>query len=90
VMGAIFSLGIAGIGAFSEKRWTSARILLQVEGFMLALILVASIRAHRDFDTTRPLTWLFGFGFAALAIASAVLYARMEALSTKPVVDAAA
>jgi hypothetical protein len=89
-MGAIFSLGIAGIGAFSEKRWTSVRLLLQVEGFMLAWILVAAIRSHPDVDTNRPLTWVFGFGFAALAIASAVLYARMEALSTKAPVDAAA
>jgi hypothetical protein len=77
-MGAIFALGFAGLGAFIDRRWTGARILLQVEGFMLALILVAAIRAHGDFNTSRPLTWVFAAGFLGLAVATAVLYARME------------
>ena len=84
VMGAIFILGVAGVGAFTDKRWTGARILLQVEGFMLALILVAAVRAHRDFDTSRPLTWVFAAGFIALALATAVLYGRMERRLTNP------
>jgi hypothetical protein len=79
VMGAIFALGVAGLGAFTERRWSGARILLQVEGFMLVLILGAAIWRHADFDTSRPLTWVFGIGFLGLAVASAVLYARMEA-----------
>jgi hypothetical protein len=79
VMGAIFALGVAGLGAFSDRRWSSARILLQVEGFMLALILVAAVRAHHDFNTGRLLTWVFAAGFVSLAVSSAVLYARMEA-----------
>jgi hypothetical protein len=81
VMGAIFSLGVAGAGVFTHRRWTEARILLQVEGFMLALILVAVIRAHQDFDTARPLTWVFAVGFCGLALATAALYFRMERLS---------
>jgi len=78
VMGAIFALGVAGVGAFTDNRWSSARILLQVEGFMLALILVAAVRAHGEFDTSRPLTWVFGAGFLCLAITTAILYARMN------------
>jgi hypothetical protein len=78
VMGAIFALGVAGLGAFFDKRWSGARILLQVEAFMLALILVAAIRAHGDFHTSRPLTWVFGAGFVGLAVATAILYLRME------------
>jgi hypothetical protein len=78
VMGAIFALGVAGIGAFTDKRWTGARILLQVEGFMLALILIAVIRARGDFYPSRPLTWVFGAGFLCLAVTTAILYARME------------
>ncbi len=35
VMGAIFALGVVGVGAFVGRRWTSARIVLQVEGVML-------------------------------------------------------
>jgi hypothetical protein len=83
VMGAIFALGVAGIGAFVERRWSAARILLQVEGFMLALILVAAIRAHSDFTTSRPLTWVFAAGFLGLAVTSAILYARMEAMTAE-------
>jgi hypothetical protein len=85
VMGAIFALGVAGVGAFTDRRWTGARILLQVEGFMLALILVAAIRAHRDFDTSRPLTWIFAAGFLGLAVATAIFYARMEGRPTTAV-----
>lgn len=79
VTGAIFALGVAGLGAFADKRWTSARILLQVAGFMLTLILIAVVRAHPEFDTTRPLTWVFGAGFLVVAAATAALYVRMEA-----------
>ena len=78
VMGAIFSLGVAGVGAFRHRRWTGARILLQVEAFMLVLILVAVVRARGEFFTSRPLTWTFAIGFPALVGQSAVLYARLE------------
>ena len=47
VMGAIFVLGGAGLGAFWDRRWSSARILFQVAGFMFVLIAVAVVRAHR-------------------------------------------
>jgi hypothetical protein len=82
VVGAIFALGVVGIGAFSERRWSSARILMQVEGFMLVLILISVVRSHSDFDVSRPLTWVFAAGFVALAIGSAVLYAGMAAKDT--------
>ena len=44
VLGAIFFLGIAGLGAPADRRWSSAQILLQVAALMLALILVAGAR----------------------------------------------
>ncbi len=78
VMGAIFALGVAGLGAFTDRRWTSMRIMLQVAGIMLVLILIAAIRAHGDFDTTRPLTWVFAAGFLSMAVGAAILYTRME------------
>jgi hypothetical protein len=89
VMGAIFALGVAGIGAFTDRRWSGARILLQVDGFMLALIVVAAVRAHGDFDPSRPLTWIFGTGFLGLAVATAILYAGMEARAARRPVGAA-
>lgn len=78
MLGAIFALGIAGFGARRERRWSAARILLQVAGVMLVLILIAGIRAHREFDSAKPLTWLFTAGFTATAIAMALFYLRMQ------------
>lgn len=79
VMGAIFALGIAGLGAPGDRRWTSARILLQVAGLMLALILAAGLRASSELDPSNAMTWLIGIGFAGLLAAIVVLYARMRA-----------
>jgi hypothetical protein len=78
VTGAIFALGIAAIGAFTEHRWSAMRILVQVEMFMLALILVSAVRASGDVDPSNPLTWLFAVGFVGVLAASVVLYLRME------------
>ncbi len=78
VMGAIFVLGGAGLGAFWDKRWSSARILFQVAGFMFVLIAVAVVRARGDFDASKPLTWVFAVGFVAAVAGCAVLYVRME------------
>jgi hypothetical protein len=78
VLGAIFALGLAGLGAVRERRWSAARLLIQVEGFMLVLILVAAARAHDEFDSGNALTWLFAGGFGVTVLASAVFYVRME------------
>ena len=79
VMGAIFALGIAGLGAPADRRWSSARILLQVAALMLTLILAAGARASGELDPSNAMTWLTGAGFAAVLAAIAVMYARMRA-----------
>ncbi|MDQ1722025.1 MAG: hypothetical protein QOI26_1759, partial [Pseudonocardiales bacterium] len=78
VLGAIFALGLAGLGAARERRWSAARILFQVAGVMLFLILVAGVRARDEFDSANPLTWLLAAGFVGTAVAMVVLYAGME------------
>ncbi len=78
VMGAIFALGLASVGAFTERRWSAFRIMVQVEVFMLVLILVGGVRAAGDLDPSNVLTWVLAAGFALLLAASVVLYARME------------
>lgn len=78
VMGAIFALGLAAAGAFTERRWSAIRIMVQVEGLMLVLILVGGVRAAADLDSSNVFTWLFAGGFVSLLVASLVLYARME------------
>jgi uncharacterized membrane protein YciS (DUF1049 family) len=78
MLSAIFALGLAGLGAFWDRRWSSARVLLQVAGVMLALIFIAGIRAHSQFNSSRPLTWMFAAGFGATVIAGAAFYVQME------------
>ena len=78
MLSAIFALGLAGLGAFRERRWSAAKILFQVAGIMLVLILIAGVRAHAEFDTSRPLTWMFAVGFGVTVLAGVALYARME------------
>jgi hypothetical protein len=73
----------AGPGAARERRWSAARILLQVEGIMLFLILVAGVRAHNQFDPSNALTWMFAAGFVATALATAILYIRMESRASR-------
>jgi hypothetical protein len=80
VMGAIFVLGVSGLSAFTDRRWSSMRIQLQVAAVMLSLIMIAAIRAPGDFDTSKPLTWVLAAGFLAVAIGATFLYARMERL----------
>jgi hypothetical protein len=46
VVGAIFCLGTAGIGVLNDPRWATIRLMLQVEALMVALILVAAVRAR--------------------------------------------
>ncbi len=77
VMGAIFMLGIAALGVLSDARWSAARLMLQVEVFMLALILLAAARAHGDFDPGNALTWLLLGGFLAVLTSAAALSVAM-------------
>jgi hypothetical protein len=81
VMGALFCLGSAGIGVFLDPRWVSTRLLLQVEALMLALILVAAVRARAQFYPDRIATWLMLGGFVAVLVGTAVLWFSMEARS---------
>jgi hypothetical protein len=70
MLGSIFALGLAGIGAW--------RILVQVAGIMVLLILVAGVRARHEFDPSNILTWLFTAGFCATGAGIVILYVRME------------
>jgi hypothetical protein len=88
VVGAIFCLGIAGLGALFDRRWSSARVLLQVAALMLALIVVAGARATGEFDSANAMTWLISGGFVAVLAAIIVLYLRMETRLAEPAVGA--
>ncbi|EWT03333.1 hypothetical protein N865_19155 [Intrasporangium oryzae NRRL B-24470] len=78
VMGAIFCLGSAGIWVFLDPRWTTVRLMLQVEVIMISLILVAAARARSELATDRPLTWLVLGGFALVLAGSVALWIAHE------------
>jgi hypothetical protein len=84
VLGAIFCLGLAGLGTLFDRRWSSARVLLQVAALMLALIVVAGARATGEFDSANAMTWLISGGFVAVLAAIIVLSVRMEARLAEP------
>ena len=81
VLGAVFCLGLAGLGAPLDRRWQSARIPFQVAGLMLVLMLIAGVRAHAQLDPGSVLTWLLAAGFAGATVALVTGYARMERLA---------
>jgi hypothetical protein len=78
VMGAVFMLGIAGVGVYLDPRWSTTRLILQVEQVMVALILLAAVRAHDELDSSRPLTWMLGIGLLSVLVASTVLDRFMQ------------
>jgi hypothetical protein len=79
VLGAVFMLGIAALGVVTDARWSAARLMLQVQVFMLTMILVAAARAHSDFDTSRVMTWMFLAGFVGAVGSAAFLSVTMDA-----------
>lgn len=75
VMGAVFGLGVAGLLITTDPRWTTARIMLQTEQVMLALILLAAARANDELDTSKAFTYLLLGGLAGVLLTS-LAYAR--------------
>jgi hypothetical protein len=78
VIGAILMLGVSGLMIATDPRWTTARIMLQVARIMIFLFLLAAVRAHEQFDTSRPLTWMLGIGLGAVLVAATLLDLRMQ------------
>jgi len=78
VLGAIFMLGVAALGVVTDARWSAVRLMIQVQVFMLTLILVAAARARDDFDPSNPMTWILLVGFASSLVSAGELSLRME------------
>ena len=50
VIGAVFCMGGAGLLVFTDPRWSTVKLLLQVEMIMVTLILVAAFPVVPEFD----------------------------------------
>lgn len=85
VLGAIFCLGSAGIAVLGDPRWSTVRLMLQVEVLMVALMLIAAVRARAEIDIGRPVTLLVLGGFVVLLLGSGYLWYAKEIRPRRPV-----
>ena len=78
VIGATFCLGGAGVGVWFDPRWTSLRIMLQVESVMLVLMLIAAVRARDELIGSHALAWPLLLGTLLMLAGSAYLWLTYE------------
>ena len=78
VIAATFCLGGAGLGVWFDPRWTSLRLMLEVEALMLVLMLLAAARASDELLPDRALTWPLLVGVLLVLAGSAYLWASFE------------
>ena len=78
VIAATFCLGGAGVGAWLDPRWTSVRLMLQVEALMLLLMLLAAVRASDELLPGHALSWPLLVGVLLTLAGSAYLWATYE------------
>jgi hypothetical protein len=79
VMGAMFVLpGLVGLGIAIDGRWSAARIIIEAQVGAIALILGAILFSWGDFDASRPVTWLFVGGMAAVSVSLGGMYIVMQ------------
>jgi hypothetical protein len=85
VMGAMFSLpGVVGLCIALDRRWSSAQIILQAQGFSILLILLAALRSFGDFDWTNIIAWLFVGGLTVFLMSIVLLSLAMEIWRRSP------
>ena len=65
--------GARGLLVFTDPRWSTVKLLLQVEMIMVTLILVAAFPVVPEFDPHKRLTWWLGGGFLAILASSVYL-----------------
>jgi hypothetical protein len=78
VMGATYCLGAAGAGTLFDPRWSSVRLMLQVEAVMLVLMLVAAVRASDELIPDRALSWPLLVVVLLMLLGSAYLWVIYE------------
>lgn len=79
VMGAMFALpGLVGLGIALDKRWSSAGLILQSQGFSILLILIAAFRARYEFDWGNAGSLMFVAGLGLIFVSIAVLLILMQ------------
>lgn len=80
VIGSILLLGLSGLLIAADPRWSAAQIMVQVAQIMIALFLVAAVRARDELDTGRPMTWMLGVGLGTVLAGTLLLEVRMRGI----------
>lgn len=70
--------GVVGLAFAADRRWSAWRITLQSQLAGLALILAGVARAWGEFNTSKPVTWVFLFGITGLLAYLTWIYLTME------------
>ncbi len=84
VMGAMFALpGVVGLGIAFDMRWSAANIILQSQSFSILLILIAAVRAWRDFDWAKLTSWMFVIGLGLMLISIIILNIVIQTQQSK-------
>jgi hypothetical protein len=78
VVGATLCLGGALAGAWVDPRWSAIRVMLRVEVLMLALMLVAAVRARDELLPHHRLAWPLLLGTLGMLAGSAYLWATYQ------------
>lgn len=79
VTSAMFALPtVVGLGLAADARWSSARLILQAQGFSLLLILVAVARTWDEFRPGYAGSYLFAGGLLALLAGIVIAYRRLD------------
>ena len=65
-------------GVWFDPRWTSVRVMLQVESVMLVLMLVAAVRARDELIGSHALAWPLLLGTLLVLAGSAYLWLTYE------------
>lgn len=81
VMAAMFALPcLVSLGVAHDKRWSSARVILQSQIFSIILILTALFIARGDLDWSQINAWGFAISMTAFCLILIGIYVRMERL----------
>jgi len=76
VMGACFTLGLAGVLLAADARLDAVRLTLEVAAIMFVLIAVAGVRAGDEIDTGEALAWVLGIAMVVVLAGGAAVWVR--------------
>jgi hypothetical protein len=75
--------GVAWLAIAADGRWSATKAVVETLALGLVLLLVAVARAWEQFDTGRPLAWVYVGGLVGTLTALGLWWSRMERRSSE-------